>query len=98
MDVILDPVGGDTFNNIAMKCTKWETRIAIVGFASGNFPKIPANLVLIKNLTIYGIYLGDYFKYDIKTIKDVIQQLIQWIEEDKLYVYVSHMYYILYFL
>jgi NADPH2:quinone reductase len=44
-DVILDPVGGDVFDQ-CLRVINHEGRILVVGFASGRIPSVPANLIL----------------------------------------------------
>ena len=60
-DVIFDPVGGDLFQE-ALRCTAPEGRVLLIGFASGTIPQIPANILLIKNISVigfnFGLYLG----------------------------------------
>lgn len=61
VDLVFDPVGGALFDE-ALRCLKPEGRILVVGFASGEVPKIPANILLVKNAEIigfnFGLYLG----------------------------------------
>jgi NADPH2:quinone reductase len=58
-DVIYDPVGGDVFD-LSMKCIASEGRLLIVGFAGGRIPSVPANRVLLKNMSVVGVLWGDY--------------------------------------
>ena len=58
-DVIFDPVGGTTFTQ-SLRCIAPDGRIIPMGFASGDIPQVPANLVLVKNITVIGIYWGYY--------------------------------------
>lgn len=58
-DVILDPVGGDTFTR-STRCVAFEGRIVTIGFASGTIPTIAANHVLIKNYGVIGLHHGLY--------------------------------------
>jgi NADPH2:quinone reductase len=58
-DVIYDPVGGDVFDQ-SLRCVAVEGRIIPMGFASGRIPQIPANILLVKNVTIIGFYYGYY--------------------------------------
>lgn len=58
-DVIFDPVGGETFNE-SLRCIAPDGRIIPMGFAGGTIPQIPANLVLVKNVSVIGIYWGYY--------------------------------------
>jgi NADPH2:quinone reductase len=52
-DVVLDPVGGDVSEQ-ALRSTAWGGRFVVIGFASGDIPKIPLNLVLLKGVVIRG--------------------------------------------
>jgi NADPH:quinone reductase len=56
-DVIYDPVGGEAFNT-SLRCVAPEGRIIPMGFASGAIPQIPANILLVKNVTVIGFYYG----------------------------------------
>jgi len=59
VDVVYDPVGGDTFDR-SRKCIAWEGRILVIGFTSGRIPEVPANHVLIKNYAVVGVHWGMY--------------------------------------
>lgn len=58
-DVIFDPVGGN-FADQSLRCVAPEGRIVLFGFASGQIPQLPANLLLVKNVTAIGVYWGYY--------------------------------------
>ncbi|MEE2689518.1 MAG: NADPH:quinone oxidoreductase family protein [Pseudomonadota bacterium] len=58
-DVVYDPVGGDAFS-ASLRCTNFEGRIIIIGFASGTIANAPANYVLVKNISIVGFPVGTY--------------------------------------
>jgi len=62
VDCALDTVGGAMFDQ-ALRCLKAEGRILPLGFASGNIPNIPANLIMVKNISVVGLYMG-YYKID----------------------------------
>jgi NADPH2:quinone reductase len=62
VDGVLDPVGGDLFLE-SLRCLRPEGRIVPIGFASGHIPQIPANLLLVKNISVCGFYMG-YYKID----------------------------------
>ena len=65
-DVIYDPVGGDAFN-VSLRCVAPEGRLIPMGFASGTIPQIPANILLVKNVTVIGFYYGWYNGWGGKT-------------------------------
>lgn len=58
-DVVFDPVGGDVFDE-SLRCVAPLGRLIPMGFAAGRIPQIPANIVLVKNLTVIGLYWGFY--------------------------------------
>ncbi len=66
LDVVFDPVGGSQFKS-ALSAAKPETRIIPIGFASGEVPTIPANIIMVKNVTLIGFQIGTYrsFKPDV---------------------------------
>ena len=76
IDVIYDPVGGDQFQ-AALSAAKPETRILPIGFASGEVPQIPANIIMIKNITIIGFYIGTYRTLNPNVLRDCFQRLLE---------------------
>jgi len=58
-DVVFDPVGGAVFEE-SLRCAAPGGRLLVIGFASGNIPQIPANLLLVKNISAIGVYWGYY--------------------------------------
>jgi NADPH:quinone reductase-like Zn-dependent oxidoreductase len=49
-DVVYDPVGGDAFDQ-ALRAVNWEARMLVIGFAAGRIQAVPANLILVKNIS-----------------------------------------------
>lgn len=88
-DVVYDPVGGDQFT-AAFRACKPEARILTIGFASGDVPKIPANHLLVKNLTIMGLYWGGYLKFRPEVVTQSLTTLFNWYAEGKLVPHISH--------
>ena len=58
-DVIYDPVGGPLFDQ-CMRCINWYGRVLVVGFVGGDIPKVPTNLVLLKNCQVVGVFYGAF--------------------------------------
>lgn len=56
VDVVIDPVGG-RYSEEALRATAWGARFVVVGFASGEIPRIPLNLVLLKGPIVRGFEL-----------------------------------------
>ena len=57
VDVIYDPVGGDTFDR-SRKVIGWDGRILIIGFTSGRIADAPTNHILLKNYSVVGVHYG----------------------------------------
>ena len=87
-NVIYDPVGGDVFDQ-SLRCIAWEGRLLVVGFASGRIPKAPANLALVKNCSIVGLFWGAYSKNDPPVLLSSLQTLMGWYAEGKLKPHIS---------
>ena len=88
-DVVYDPVGGDQFT-AAMRATNPDGRLIPLGFASGSVPQIPANHLLVKNLTVIGYYWGGYSKVNPKVLADSLATLLNWYDTGKIKPHVSH--------
>ena len=88
-DVVYDPVGGDAFKS-AMRATNREGRIVTIGFASGDVPQIPANHLLVKNITVIGFYWGSYLKFNPTALTDSMGELLDWYAQGRLKPHVSH--------
>lgn len=88
-DVVYDPVGGDQFK-AALRACNAEARLLPLGFASGDVPQIPANYLLVKNLTVMGFYWGAYARIKPQVLTDSFKTLIDWYVAGKLKPHVSH--------
>ena len=82
-DVVYDPVGGDLFEQ-ALRASNPEARILPMGFASGSIPRIPANILLVKNLTVMGVYLGGYRVFRPEVLTSSTETLVGWLAEGRL--------------
>ena len=88
-DVIVDPVGGDVFD-ASLRCIAWGGRIVVIGFAGGRIPQIPANILLVKNVSAVGFYWGSYRRRDPARIQAQFEQLFRWYRAGRLKPHVSH--------
>lgn len=77
VDVVFDPVGGDSFDQ-AVRRIAWEGRYLVIGFASGRIPALPVNIALLKNASLIGVYWGAYWQHDSALIQQSFQQLLDW--------------------
>lgn len=88
-DVVYDPVGGDQFKAAFRACNP-EARLLPIGFASGDIPQVPANHLLVKNLTVMGLYWGGYLAFKPDVITDSLATLFGWYAEGRIKPHVSH--------
>lgn len=88
-DVVYDPVGGDAFKAALGACNR-EARVIVIGFASGDVPQIPANILLVKNITVIGFYWGGYLAFQPKALTDSLAELMDWHAQGKLHPHISH--------
>jgi len=91
VDVVLDTVGGAGFEQ-ALRAVRWGAHVLIIGFASGDIPKLPANIALVKNLTVHGVYWGSYADKAPRVLRKSLEDCVQWLAQGKLRVPVSHRY------
>lgn len=88
-DVVYDPVGGAQFEAAFRSC-KPEARLLPIGFASGEVPQIKANHLLVKNLSVLGVYWGGYLQFRPEVITESLATLMRWYCDGKLSPHVSH--------
>lgn len=88
-DVVYDPVGGADFA-AALRAAKPGARLLPLGFASGEAPQIPANILLVKNLTVHGFYWSGYQKLAPELMAQSVARLFRWWEEGLLRPHISH--------
>ena len=88
-DVVYDPVGGDQWQAAFRACNP-EARLLPIGFASGDVPQIPANHLLVKNLSVLGVYWGGYMRFNPRALTDSLRTLLGWYEQGRIKPHVSH--------
>lgn len=76
-DVVYDPVGGAVFD-ASLHATAPNGRILVIGFASGSVPQIPANILLVKNLTVVGYHWGAFRRLDPAGLRRSFEDLFAW--------------------
>jgi NADPH2:quinone reductase len=83
VDVVYDPVGGE-LAELSVRSLAWLGRFLVIGFAAGDIPKIPLNLLLLKSSSLVGVYWGASLKADPKAGRAEVAELLQWYAEGKL--------------
>jgi NADPH:quinone reductase len=82
-DVIYDPVGGD-YSEQTLRALAWKGRFLVVGFASGEIPKIPLNLALLKGCLIVGVFWGRFIKEEPELNLKNSLQIMQWYNDGQI--------------
>jgi NADPH2:quinone reductase len=90
-DVIYDPVGG-SYAEAALRSIAWQGRFLVVGFATGEIPKIPLNLMLLKGCDVLGVFWGSFVQRDVEGHRANTRQLLDWCAHGKLSSHVHAVY------
>lgn len=90
-DVIYDPVGGELFEQ-SLRAVAWRGRVLVIGFASGQISKIPANLPLLKGSSIVGVFWGRFTEEEPETNAENTAELFRLLQDGKLKPHVSETY------
>jgi len=91
VDVVVDPVGGD-FAEQALRAIGWEGRFLVIGFASGEIPRIPLNLMLLKGCQVIGVFWGSMIAREPKRSAEHHRQLREWFADGTCTPFVSKTY------
>jgi len=82
-DVIYDPVGGRA-TEAALRAIAWAGRFLVVGFAAGEIPRLPLNLVLLKSCDLRGVFWGAWTERDRAGYRADLRDILQWCAQGKL--------------
>lgn len=82
-DVVYDCVGGEAAEPL-VRALAWKGRFLVVGFAAGEIPKIPINLLLLKGADMRGVFWGEGVRRSPKTHADHMRLVLGWIAAGKL--------------
>lgn len=59
VDLVVDPIGGDAFDD-AIRALSVEGRLLVIGFAAGGIPTVKVNRLLLRNVAVIGVGYGEY--------------------------------------
>lgn len=90
-DVVYDPVGGQLAEQ-AVRALAWEGKFLVVGFASGEIPRIPLNLVLLKGCQLVGVFWGSFTERSPDLFRAQLGQLMTWCAEGRLKPHIHKVY------
>ncbi|HTP93453.1 MAG TPA: NADPH:quinone oxidoreductase family protein [Xanthobacteraceae bacterium] len=91
IDVVYDPVGGP-YAEPAVRSLAWLGRYLVVGFAAGEIPKLPLNLVLLKGCDIRGVFWGGWLMREPQAQRALMTDIVRWCAEGKLSAHVHATY------
>lgn len=91
VDVVYDPVGGP-YAEPAVRALGWEGRYLVIGFAAGDIPKLPLNLVLLKSCDIRGVLWGAWTLREPKAQQAMMTEIVRWCADGKLSAHVHAVY------
>jgi NADPH2:quinone reductase len=89
VDVVYDAIG-EPLATPALRALRPEGRFLAIGFAGGTVPQFPANILLVKNLTVIGLYWGGYLKFAPQKLAASLSTLTAWYAKGRLRPHISH--------
>ncbi|MFT3732617.1 MAG: NADPH:quinone oxidoreductase family protein [Hyphomicrobium sp.] len=82
-DVVYDCVGGEASEPL-IRALAWQGRFLVVGFAAGDIPKIPLNLLLLRGAEIAGVFWGEAVMRDPAGHRANMTKVLEWVREGRL--------------
>ena len=80
VDIVYDPVG---LIEQSLKCVAWNARLLVIGFAAGKIEKVALNRVLLKNVSVVGLFWGQYARFERGTVVNVWKGIFDLILQGK---------------
>ena len=87
-DIIYDPVG-DCYALPALRSIGWKGTYLVVGFAAGEIPLFPANLMLLKGCQVSGVFIGRFQAEEPKVNADNLVEIGRLLGEGKISPFIS---------
>jgi NADPH2:quinone reductase len=91
VDVVVDPVGG-SYSEPALRGIAWNGRYLVIGFTTGEIPRIPLNLPLLKGCSIVGVFWGSFHAREPQHSQENLRELLGWLQEGKVKPHISARY------
>ena len=80
VDVVYDCIG-DKYAEPALRALNWGGRFLVVGFAAGEIPHIPLNLIMLKGIHVQGVFWGRFIEQQPADFKAHMRQLLAWVQQ-----------------
>ncbi len=90
-DVVYDSVGGDAFD-AASRFMARNGRLLVIGFASGEIPKLPVNLTLVKEYAVVGVFWGNWTRHEPAEYLRNMEELFAWYESGAVHPHIEGRY------
>jgi NADPH2:quinone reductase len=91
VDVVYDAVGSG-YTEPALRALAWNGRLLVIGFAAGEIPRIPLNLVLLKGCQIVGVFWGEHTRREPERHRTNMATLLNWCASGKITPHVHRTY------
>src|SRR5579883_552473 len=90
-NVIYDCIGGP-YAEPALRGIAWDGRYLVVGFAAGEIPKIPLNLLLLKGCELAGVFWGRHVKQDPAAFREQMRRVLEWYSKGEVHPHIDHIF------
>ncbi len=84
VDLVFDPVGGEKAEP-ALRALGYDGRFLVIGFASGEIPRIPLNQVLLRNRRVIGVDWGAWMLADPAAQRELMRELMALVAKGRLH-------------
>jgi len=91
VNVVYDPIGG-TQGEAALRGMDWAGRYLVIGFAAGDMPKLPLNMILLRSYDVLGVYWGAWVERNPDAHRDNMRQILSWVAGGQLQPHVQAVY------
>jgi NADPH2:quinone reductase len=91
VDVVYDPIGAAQ-GEAALRGMDWGGRYLVIGFAAGDMPKLPLNLVLLRSYDVLGVYWGAWTQRNPQGHRANMTKILEWCAQGKLSSHVHAVY------
>jgi NADPH2:quinone reductase len=90
-DLVFDCIGGP-YAEPALRGMDWGGRYLVIGFAAGEIPKIPLNLVMLKACALIGVFWGRHVKRNPGAFKSQMTRLVDWCAKGEIRPHIDHVF------